>query len=106
MIIEHFRGGNPRPVYDRFRACGRLAPDGLRYVDSWVTSDLARCYQVMECHDRALLDQWMGAWADLVEFEVTPVVTSADASQRILGPSQSSSSDIGNAERVQASANP
>jgi hypothetical protein len=83
MIIEHFRNGDPRPVYERFRARGRLAPDGLRYVNSWVTDDLARCYQVMECDDRALLDAWLAAWSDLVEFEVLPVVTSADAATRV-----------------------
>lgn len=83
MIIEHFRAGDPRPVYDRFRRRGRLAPDGLQYLSSWVTNDLSRCYQVMECDDRRLLDEWMAAWADLVEFEVHPVITSADAAARV-----------------------
>ena len=83
MIIEHFRDGDARPVYARFRERGRLAPDGLRYVDSWVTPDLARCYQVMECDDRALLDEWIAAWSDLVDFEVHPVITSADAAARV-----------------------
>jgi len=81
MIIEHFRDADPRPVYERFRKRGRLAPAGLQYITSWVTTDLARCYQVMECDDRALLEQWMGAWSDLVEFEVIPVVTSAQAAE-------------------------
>ena len=84
MIIEHFRGGDPRPVYERFRLHGRLAPDGLKYVTSWVTTDLTRCYQVMECADSALLDAWLGAWRDLVEFEVHPVITSAEAAARVL----------------------
>jgi hypothetical protein len=84
MVIEHFRNGNPRPVYARFRERGRLAPEGLLYVDSWVTDDLARCYQVMECDDRALLDEWIAAWSDLVEFEVLSVVTSAEASARVM----------------------
>ena len=79
MIIENFRNGDSTPVYARFREKGRLAPDGLRYVNSWVTPDRARCYQVMECDDRALLDTWMAAWEDLVEFEVHPVITSAEA---------------------------
>ena len=79
MIVEHFRDGDPKPVYERFRAKGRLAPDGLRYINSWVTDDLAHCYQVMECDDRSLLDQWIAAWSDLVDFEVHPVVTSAEA---------------------------
>ena len=83
MIIEHFRNGDASPVYDRFRRQGRLAPDGLTYVNSWVTSDLTRCYQVMECADRTLLNQWISAWHDLVDFEVHPVITSADAATRV-----------------------
>jgi hypothetical protein len=79
MIIEHFRDGNAVPVYRRFRERGRLAPNGLRYITSWVTSDLRRCYQVMECDDRSALDEWIGNWSDLVEFTVEPVMTSADA---------------------------
>ena len=79
MIIERFRDGDAVPVYRRFRERGRLAPEGLRYVSSWVTYDLRRCYQVMECDDRALLDEWIANWSDLVDFEVEPVMTSADA---------------------------
>jgi hypothetical protein len=79
MIIEHFRGGDAVPVYRRFREQGRLAPDGLRYVSSWVTEDLKQCFQVMECEDRDLLDAWVSRWNDLVEFEIIPVITSADA---------------------------
>ena len=59
-----------------------MAPDGLRYVASWVTTEGERCYQVMECDDRALLDEWMTAWADLVEFEVIPVLASAEAATK------------------------
>jgi len=83
MIVEHFRDGDAVPVYRRFRANGRLAPDGLTYVSSWVDERLERCYQVMETHDPALLDQWIANWNDLVEFEVHPVITSAEASERI-----------------------
>ena len=79
MIVEHFRNGDPLPVYRRFRDQGRLAPEGLRYISSWVTKDLARCYQVMECEDPQLLAQWTARWADLIEFEIIPVMTSADA---------------------------
>ena len=82
MIIEHFKNGDPAPVYRRFRDGGRLAPEGLKYVSSWVTSDLTRCYQVMECDDPRLLEQWMGRWSDLVDFEVIPVITSAQAVER------------------------
>ena len=82
MIIEHYKAG-PEPVYRRFRERGRMAPDGLRYVTSWVTTDLARCYQVMECDDRALLEQWMNHWSDIVEFEVIAVVTSSEAAAAV-----------------------
>ena len=85
MVIEHFRGGDARPVYSRFRERGRLAPEGLTYVASWVTEDLASCYQVMECVDRALLDEWISACSDLVEFEVIPVITSREAAAKVLG---------------------
>ena len=80
MIVERYRNGDPRPVYARFRAEGRLAPEGLTYVSSWVTTDLTTCFQVMETADRALLDQWIARWNDLVDFEVIPVLTSAEAS--------------------------
>jgi len=83
MIIETFNGGDPVPVYRRFRDRGRMAPEGLTYVSSWVTADLGRCYQVMECDDRRLLDQWMTSWSDLVQFEVIPVVTSPQAVERV-----------------------
>jgi hypothetical protein len=79
MIVERFRGGRPQPVYARFQERGRLAPEGLRYVTSWVSASGDRCWQLMECDDPALLKQWMSAWSDLVEFEVVPVVSSAEA---------------------------
>jgi hypothetical protein len=82
MIIESFRR-DPVPVYRRFRDHGRMAPDGLRYVDSWVTRDLQRCYQIMESDDPALLQQWMDRWSDLVDFEVVPIVTSSEAAAAI-----------------------
>jgi hypothetical protein len=79
MVIERFRDG-AAPVYGRARERGRMAPDGLRYVDSWVDVNLRRCFQLMECSDAALLSAWIARWADLVDFEVVPVVTSAQAS--------------------------
>jgi len=83
MIVERFRGGDPVPVYARFAERGRLAPEGLRYVSSWVTSDLTTCYQVMETDDRALLDQWLAQWDDLVDFEVVLVITSPEAAAAV-----------------------
>ncbi len=83
MVVEHFRNGDALPVYRRFRERRRLAPDGLVYVSSWVDETLARCYQLMETEDAALLDQWMANWSDLVEYEVYPVITSSEAAARV-----------------------
>ncbi len=82
MVVEHYRG-DALPVYRRFRDQGRLAPDGLAYIASWVDEKLERCYQLMETDDRALLDQWMANWRDLVDFEVYPVMTSKEAAAKI-----------------------
>ena len=79
VIIEHFRNGDAASVYRRFRERGRMAPDGLRYVSSWVTQDFRRCYQVMECDDPALLDTWMAHWRDLIDFEIIPAMPSSEA---------------------------
>jgi hypothetical protein len=83
MLVEDFKG-NPDAVYRRFRERGRMAPDGLRYVNSWVTADLLRCFQVMECDDPRLLEQWMDGWKDLVAFDVIPIVTSSEAGKMVL----------------------
>lgn len=79
MVVERFLGGRAEPVYRRFADRGRLAPEGLEYVSSWVNLELGVCYQVMACKDPSLLQAWMANWEDLVEFEVVPVVTSAEA---------------------------
>ena len=83
MIIEDLRDGDAVPVYRRLRDSGRQAPEGLSYVASWVTQDLTCCFQVMECDDRALLDEWMSRWTDLVRFDVVPVITSSEAADTI-----------------------
>lgn len=83
MVIENFKNGDAVPVYRRFRDRGRLAPVGLSYVSSWVNEKLDRCYQLMETEDRALLDQWIVNWNDIVDFEVHPVIRSEEASEKI-----------------------
>lgn len=83
MIVEHFKNKNAVPVYRRFRDKGRMAPEGLVYVSSWVDHKLERCYQLMETPDRALLDEWIANWSDLVDFEVHPVITSKEAAEKI-----------------------
>lgn len=83
MVIENFKNGDAVPVYRRFRDRGRLAPEGLSYISSWVNDQLDRCYQLMETEDRALLDRWIASWSDLVDFEVHPVITSKEAAEKI-----------------------
>ncbi len=84
MVIERFRNGDPKPVYARFAEKGRLAPEGLTYVNSWIDEDLKTCYQVMDSPTRELLDQWIANWSDLVDFEVISVITSQDAKARVI----------------------
>lgn len=77
MVIESFRRGEAGPVGERYRQHGRMMPEGLTYHASWVDAERHRCFQVMEAADERLLREWMANWSDLVEFEVVPVVTSA-----------------------------
>jgi hypothetical protein len=79
LVIERYKDRDAAPVYRRFRERGRLAPAGVDHVGSWVTEDLATCYQVMQAADRSVLDQWIENWRDLVDFEVIPVLSSAEA---------------------------
>jgi len=83
MVIERFRNRDPVPVYRRFGELGRLAPDGLTYISSWVDEDIAICYQLMETEHRPLLEEWISHWSDLVDFEVIPVITSREAVSRV-----------------------
>jgi hypothetical protein len=83
MIIERFRNGDAVPVYRRFKDQGRMAPATVSYIGSWVTPDLTTCYQVMEAPDRDALDEWTARWRDLVDFDVIPVITSAEAQAAI-----------------------
>jgi hypothetical protein len=83
MVVEHFKDGDAITVYRRFREHGRLAPQGLTYVSSWVDTTFQRCYQLMETDDRQLLDEWIAHWSDIVDFEVHPVLTSTEAADRI-----------------------
>jgi len=81
MIVERFK--DAPAVFRRFRERGRMAPEGLVYVSSWVDESLKLCFQVMETHDRRLLDEWIGNWSDVTEFEVYSVITSKEAVEKI-----------------------
>jgi hypothetical protein len=85
MVIEHFNEGAAPAIYKRFRESGRMMPDGLNYVASWIEPDFTRCFQVMEWQDPAVFDEWTSRWNDLMEFEVIPVVTSSEAQELMRG---------------------
>lgn len=78
MVIERFRNQDARSVYTRFREKGRMAPDGLKVHGSWIEANFDRCFQLMECDDLSLLQQWAMSWSDLAEFEIVPVAPSKD----------------------------
>ena len=81
MVIEHFKNQDPVPVYRRFRDQGRMTPEGLEYVSSWVDTELERCFQVMETSDPNLMTEWIESWSDIVDFKVIPIMSSTDAVQ-------------------------
>lgn len=83
MIIERFRNKDPLPVYRRFRDLGRMAPEGLEYISSWVDQKLERCFQLMETDDPKRLDEWLAKWSDIVDCEIYPVISSKEASERV-----------------------
>ena len=83
MVIERFKNGDAAAVYRRFRDHGRMQPEGLVYVSSWIDEKRWVCYQLMKTDDPQQIEQWMAHWRDLVEFEVHPVITSQQALERI-----------------------
>lgn len=79
MVIETFKGADMVPVYRRLKERGRMMPDGLKYIDSWIEPNFARCFQLMECDDATLLQKWVLEWQGLgMSFEIVPVVPSKD----------------------------
>ena len=86
MIVERFKDGYMLPIYQRLRDEGRMFPEGLKYVDSWVEPNFSRCFQLMECDDLRLLQEWILKWRDLgITFEIVPVVTSQET-QKVFEP--------------------
>jgi hypothetical protein len=83
MVIERFEGRDAKAVYRRLRDQGRLAPEGLTYVGSWVEAGLGRCFQLMACDDARLLQRWAAQWQDLVDFEVVPVVPGGETAEAL-----------------------
>jgi hypothetical protein len=83
MVIERFKDRDALAIYRRARDQGRMAPDGLKYVGSWIEAGFDRCFQLMECDDARLLQQWVLRWRDLIEFEIVPVVPSKETSEAI-----------------------
>ena len=83
MVIERFKNREAIPVYRRFREKGRMMPEGLNYVESWVETNFDRGFQLMECEEPRLLEEWAAHWRDLVDFEFVPVRTSKQAVELI-----------------------
>ena len=83
MVIEHFKNRDASAVYERFRDRGRMMPDGLKYIDSWVEPNFDRCFQLMECDNPQLFNEWVANWRDLVDFEIIEVVTSKEAAAKV-----------------------
>lgn len=85
MVIERFKNRDAASAYKRFRERGRMTPEGLKYIDSWVETNFDRCFQLMECDDERLFDEWIANWKDLVDFEIVEVRTSKEASVLMAG---------------------
>ncbi len=84
MLIETFKPGSQAEIYRRLEEHGRMLPAGLIHIDSWIDESLTRCFQLMECEERRLLDQWISRWEDLTDFETVPVIASDEAKRRAL----------------------
>jgi hypothetical protein len=83
MVIEHFDQARVKDIYSRFNAKGRMIPDGLVYVNSWIAADFSRCFQVMQCDDATKLQEWVLAWGDLARFEIVPLAGSKETYEAV-----------------------
>ncbi len=83
MVIERFKNADPLPIYAHLRDAGRGLPDGLKYVGSWIEPNFDRCFQIMECDDVRLLQEWVLHWKDHATFEIVPVVPSKDTRELV-----------------------
>ena len=85
MIVERFHPGKQKILYERFAAKGRMMPEGVQYVNSWINEDVTVCYQLMEAPSETLLKQWIANWEDVAEFEIVRVISSAEAKEKVMG---------------------
>lgn len=84
MIIEKFHTEKVKMLYKRFEEKGRMMPEELHYVNSWINESVSVCYQVMDTDDEKKLHAWIANWNDLADFEIIPVITSAQAKEKVL----------------------
>ena len=85
MVIEHYHPGKMKDLYQRFAEKGRMMPEGVQYINSWINEDVTICYQVMEAESTDKLQEWIANWNDIVDFEVIPVISSAEAKKKVMG---------------------
>ena len=84
MVIEKFHLGKVKALYQRFEENGRMLPNGVKYIDSWIKDDVTLCFQLMESSSKELLHEWIEHWNDLVDFEIIPVINSTAARNKVL----------------------
>ena len=83
MIIERFHAGKVKTLYKRFEEKGRMMPEGLNYINSWIDENVTTCYQVMQTDSKEKIHEWISHWDDLADFEIIPVITSAEAKEKV-----------------------
>ena len=83
MIVERFQSGKAKALYERFEEKGRMLPEGVHYINSWIDEQVSVCFQVMESDTKEKLQQWIDQWNDLADFEIIPVITSVEAKEKI-----------------------
>jgi hypothetical protein len=83
MVIENYRNQDAKAIYRRFREKGRMMPEGVTFVGSWVTADLGRCFLLLESEAVTLVQRWVAEWSDLAEFEIVPVVTGKETAEAL-----------------------
>lgn len=83
MVIERYHEGKAKMLYQRFSEKGRMMPEGVQYINSWINEEVTVCYQLMESDSIEGLQQWISNWSDIVDFEVIPVISSAEAKEKV-----------------------